>query len=563
MYQALYRKYRPKSFDDLLGQEHVNTTLKNQIKNDNIGHAYLFSGTRGTGKTSAAKIFSRAVNCLDPVDGNPCNKCSNCLEILEESTMDVIEMDAASNNSVEDIRDLREKVIYPPAKIKKKVYIIDEVHMLSKGAFNALLKTLEEPPKHLIFILATTEPERLPQTILSRCQRFDFKRITNKDIILNMQKIIENEDVKVDIDVLKLIARNSDGAMRDALSLLDQCISFDKDEITYEDAIDILGVTNIDLIFDLVDDINNKDMEKTLMQIDKIIQDGKDIQQFIKDLIVHFRNIMIVKSSNDSKDILEIDNFDRYKEQANNMDLDFIMNCLDLLTEAEGKTKWTSQGRIILEMVIIKMVQLTNTLSLIERLEKVEDLISTGNINISNKTVEKSNDIKGKIVQNNNILPSSSVSTSSEKIKDNIVKKEDDKNAGKVEDKKVENSNPEVTGDIDLNTIKKEWKNILERIRTEKINIYALIMEGTVVDFYNNVIVVNYDDGFGFHKEAVSSEKNKTFVEGIVSSYFGRDLMLDFTIGKKKVINEEQIAKENTDIEKAIDLFGEDIVNIK
>ena len=171
MYQALYRKYRPKSFDDLLGQEHVNTTLKNQIKNDNIGHAYLFSGTRGTGKTSAAKIFSRAVNCLEPVDGNPCNKCSNCLEILEESTMDVIEMDAASNNSVEDIRDLREKVIYPPARIKKKVYIIDEVHMLSKGAFNALLKTLEEPPKHLIFILATTEPERLPQTILSRCQR--------------------------------------------------------------------------------------------------------------------------------------------------------------------------------------------------------------------------------------------------------------------------------------------------------------------------------------------------------------------------------------------------------
>lgn len=558
MYQALYRKYRPKSFDDLLGQEHVNTTLKNQIKNDNIGHAYLFSGTRGTGKTSAAKIFSRAVNCLDPVDGNPCNKCSNCLEILEDSTMDVIEMDAASNNSVEDIRDLREKVIYPPAKIKKKVYIIDEVHMLSKGAFNALLKTLEEPPKHLIFILATTEPERLPQTILSRCQRFDFKRITNKDIILNMQKIIENEDVKVDIDVLKLIARNSDGAMRDALSLLDQCISFDKDEITYEDAIDILGVTNIDLIFDLVDDINNKDMEKTLMQIDKIIQDGKDIQQFIKDLIVHFRNIMIVKSSKDSKDILEIDNFDRYKEQSNSMDLDFIMNCLDLLTEAEGKTKWTSQGRIILEMVIIKMVQLTNTLSLIERIERVEDLISTGDIGISNKTVEKPNIIKEEINQTNNTISSATTSSSSSPNEEKI-----DKKIEKVETEKVTKSKPEVTGDIDLNTIQKEWKNILERIRTEKINIYALIMEGSVVDFHNNVIVVNYDDGFGFHKEAVSSEKNKTFVEGIVSSYFGRDLILDFTIGKKKVINEEQIAKENTDIEKAIDLFGQDIVNIK
>ena len=231
MYQALYRQYRPKTFDEVLGQEHITRTLRQQVLKGNIGHAYLFSGTRGTGKTSAAKILSRAVNCLNPQDGNPCNECEICKGILDESLMDVIEMDAASNNSVDDVRDLKEKVIYPPSRARFKVYIIDEVHMLSKGAFNALLKTLEEPPKHLIFILATTEPERLPQTILSRCQRFDFKRITNKDIVLNMKNITGGLNVEIEDRVLSLIARNSDGAMRDALSLLDQCISFNNEKI--------------------------------------------------------------------------------------------------------------------------------------------------------------------------------------------------------------------------------------------------------------------------------------------------------------------------------------------
>src|SRR5699024_9570289 len=209
MYQALYRQYRPKNFQQLLGQDHITTILKNQVRNGNIGHAYLFSGTRGTGKTSAAKIFSRAVNCLESTDGNPCNKCENCKEILEDNSMDVIEMDAASNRGIDDIRELRDRVVYPPARIKYKIYIVDEVHMLTREAFNALLKTLEEPPKHLIFILATTAPEKLPQTILSRCQRFDFRRIPTKDIIYNMENILKDLDIQVEDEVLSLIARNS------------------------------------------------------------------------------------------------------------------------------------------------------------------------------------------------------------------------------------------------------------------------------------------------------------------------------------------------------------------
>ncbi|MTI66135.1 MAG: DNA polymerase III subunit gamma/tau, partial [Firmicutes bacterium] len=284
-YQALYRKFRPRTFDEVLGQEHITTILKNQILNDNIAHAYLFSGTRGTGKTSTAKIFARAVNCENNTNGNPCNECEVCKKIQDESIMDVVEMDAASNNSVDDIRELREKVKYLPSKGRYKVYIIDEVHMLSKGAFNALLKTLEEPPKHLLFILATTEPQKLPATILSRCQRYDFKRLNMKDIVDNMKTICNDIDVEIEDRGLHLIARNADGAMRDALSILDQCVSFAEGKITHDYILSILGTVNNDVYFDMADHIINKDLNKALELIEYIVLNGKDIKQFIKDLI--------------------------------------------------------------------------------------------------------------------------------------------------------------------------------------------------------------------------------------------------------------------------------------
>ena len=305
MYQALYRQYRPKTFDELLGQSHITTILKNQIIKGNIGHAYLFSGTRGTGKTSAAKVFSRAVNCLDPKDGNPCNQCEICRGIMDESIMDVIEMDAASNRKIEDIRELREKVVYPPSRARYKVYIIDEVHMLTNEAFNALLKTLEEPPKHLIFLLATTEPERLPPTILSRCQRFDFKRLTAHDMEDSMKKIANELGVHVEDKVFRLISSSSDGAMRDALSLLDQCIAFDDKNITYEDALKILGIANKDLLFKLVDSIKEEKLDEVLHMVDHIIQEGKDISIFLKDVIHHYRNLMIAKTSSNAESLID------------------------------------------------------------------------------------------------------------------------------------------------------------------------------------------------------------------------------------------------------------------
>ena len=294
MHKALYRVYRPKTFEDVVGQEHIVKTLKNQIKNNNIGHAYLFSGTRGTGKTSTAKIFARAVNCLNPINEEPCNECEICVDTLNDNIMDIVEIDAASNNSVDDIRELRESVKYTPSKAKYKVYIIDEVHMLSQGAFNALLKTLEEPPSYVIFILATTEPHKIPATILSRCQRFDFKRVSSKDIADRMSYICEKENIQAEDKALSLIARNSQGALRDALSILDQCMSFGNDKIEYNDVIELLGTVNIDELFQLSQSIIDEDTKKSLQILNEFIIWGKDIRNLINDLIDHLFYLLLL-----------------------------------------------------------------------------------------------------------------------------------------------------------------------------------------------------------------------------------------------------------------------------
>lgn len=542
MYQALYRKYRPKNFKELLGQSHITTTLKHQVERENIGHAYLFSGTRGTGKTSAAKILSRAVNCLNPIDGEPCNQCENCISILEDTNMDVIEMDAASNNSVDDIRELRDKVIYPPSKLKYKVYIVDEVHMLSKGAFNALLKTLEEPPKHLIFILATTEPERLPQTILSRCQRFDFKRITNSDLVYNMKNITEEIGVKVEDEVLKLIARNSDGAMRDALSLLDQCISFNREEIIYEDALSLLGIANKDIIFEMIDDINSKNLEKALFTIDEIIQTGKDINQFIKDIINHLRNLLIVKVSKNPKEILNIDEIDNYLEQSKSIDIEYILKTLEIMNDADAKAKWSTNPRIILEMAVIKLVKSEKNLSLEDRVKELEMIIESGEYhksqtpisNIENRTVKQVEKPK------------------SQEVKKEEFKKEETK-------KEILDDGSELT----IEKIKRQWELVIREIKSKKISIYALIIEGEVLFYENNQLTVGYEKGFEFHRDAINVDNNKKVVEEIVSTHFNKNIALRFIMKGSKIKEEPKKKDSEEAVKKVIDFFGEEIVEIK
>lgn len=537
MYQALYREYRPQTFDEILGQEHITRTLKQQVVNNNLSHAYLFSGTRGTGKTTAAKVLSRAINCLNPREGNPCNECDNCKAILEENIMDVIEMDAASNNGVDDIRDLRDKVIYPPSKVKYKVYIIDEVHMLSKGAFNALLKTLEEPPKHLVFILATTEKEKLPPTILSRCQRFNFKRVSTKDIVKNMKNISGKLDIQIEDNALNLIARNADGAMRDALSLLDQCISYGDKNIDYKDAINILGIANKDLLFGLVDSIISKDLEEVLNMVDTIIQDGKDINQFIKDLVNHIRDLLIVKTSKNPQDILESPDIELLIDQAKNIDTSFYLNALDILTDAHNKAKWSSQPRIILEVALVNILNMEG-ISLIERVKRLEEKI--------------------------NKLGSDNYEISKKVDTPQTPKPKDDK-VDKVERKPTEKTSTNLESkELNYHIIEQQWANVLQNIKKDNIRVYAFMIEGELLKYENNMVTIGYDDNFSFHRDAINNSKqNKDAVEQVISNYFNSDINVNL-IMKNSFEKKSRNLETNIDdeIKEVQNYFGKDIVKI-
>ena len=356
MYQALYRKWRPKTFSDVYGQPHITRTLQSQLESGRISHAYLFTGSRGTGKTTCAKILSKAVNCLSPVDGNPCNECEICRGIENGSILDVIEIDAASNNGVDNIRDLREEANFTPANAKYRVYIIDEVHMLSIGAFNALLKTLEEPPSHVIFILATTEIHKLPSTILSRCQRFDFKRIAPEDIVDRLLYVSEKENVNLTQNAASLIARIADGGMRDALSLLDRCFAMgtDIDENTVSDAAGIAGTIHL---FSFSEYVAKGDFTSSLKLVSKLHSDSCDIDSLCTELTLHFRNLMVVKTVKECEGLIvcSADELEKLRERANELKLSKILSCIEILEQTAKNIKNAANKKIQLEAAVIKM----------------------------------------------------------------------------------------------------------------------------------------------------------------------------------------------------------------
>lgn len=355
-YVALYRKLRPKTFEQVVGQKHIIKTLKNEIQRDRIGHCYLFCGTRGTGKTSTAKIFAKVLNCENPIHNSPCGKCSMCIAFDENRSLNIIEIDAASNNGVDDIREIKEEVKYPPTKGRYKIYIIDEVHMLSIGAFNALLKTLEEPPSYVIFILATTDPHKIPVTILSRCQRFDFKRISNKDMVDTLKNYMIEENVNIDEDALYYIAKISDGAMRDALSILEQCISFYYEKnITLKDVLEIVGAVDDEIFFEFVDAILNFSSIDVIKIIDELIYNGRDITQFVSDLINHIRNLIIASISNVNTLDISDEKFEALKEQAQKTQIDYLTKLIDEFCKIQANLKYSFDERIILEASCIKL----------------------------------------------------------------------------------------------------------------------------------------------------------------------------------------------------------------
>lgn len=478
MKQAIYREFRPKDFTRVVGQSHIVEILKNQIKTGNLGHAYLFSGIRGTGKTSCAKIFARAVNCLNPKDGNPCNECENCKMILNDKALEVVEMDAASNRRIDDIRELKEKVIYPPQIVKYKVYIIDEAHMITNEGFNALLKILEEPPKHLIFILATTEIDKLPDTIISRCQRFEFKRIHNLDIVENIKYILNNLNVEVEEDGINLISELSSGAMRDALSLLDQVVATGKEKITVEDINECLGLVNLNKLFELSNSILNSSKNETIETFRNLVENGKTPNNIIIDLIKHFRNIVLVKSIKKELTTLNDVEYKRYLEHSNQFKMDELIFILENLLDVEDKMKKSDMQNALAELLIIKICSYKKEKSEMEkRIEALENMIKSGNLKIESKEeigVEKSEEKATEVVENFNTIETVETVENTETIEtiENIEtyeNAENHENIGNTEISESSDNNEALFEKVDLSSFKDVLKTTIFKKTISKL----------------------------------------------------------------------------------------------
>ena len=572
MYKALYRKYRSKTFDELYGQEAVVASLKNQVENNEISHAYIFQGTRGTGKTSAAKILSRAVNCLHPVDGNPCNECENCKRILNESVLDVVEMDAASNNGVDDIRDLKDKVIYPPQALKYKVYIIDEVHMLSKGAFNALLKILEEPPRHLIFILATTEIEKIPATILSRSQKFNFKRISIEDIEDNLKRITDLEGKSCDEEVFTLIAKTADGAMRDALSVLDQLLTKNKDHIKLEDAMEVLGISSSDLLFSLSKAMIGRDISESLNVIDEIYREGVDFNTLSSQILSHFRDILLVKTLKDPKKIVYTTYLKEFQNLAGSLELEDLLDIIEILKELALEIKYADNKRVVFEMNAIKICNRSSKNDLEGRIKLLEDKINNlGSSNISQpknnivnnpaNSIEDSYNNFGDNYYNpldfyeaetrpklknldkgNEEKPSEMTSEASSSTIENsrqsaIIENNESKNISK-EDKAI--------NEISIDRIKADWDKIINELVSRGFKGFAgFVGHAKPESLHDNILELVFEEKDSLFYDYCIMPDHKNTMPELINNIYGTNIDVRMKLQKKGIDKLEEIFGKN------------------
>ena len=520
-YTALYRTFRPTTFEEMVGQEHITKTLKNQIVAGRVGHAYLFNGGRGTGKTSAAKILARAINCLNPKDGEPCNECEICKAALNGSLTDIVEMDAASNNSVEDIRQIRDEVNFLPTKAKYRVYIIDEVHMLSTGAFNALLKTLEEPPEHVKFILATTEPQKLPATILSRCQRFDFKKISEEDISKRLQIVCNETNIEITKEALKVISTLAEGAMRDALSILERCIQDGETKIDETKIKDLVGIPKFTYINNITKAIINYSPEEALQAIDDVIKEGKDLSNLLWEMIKYVKDILVYKTSKNTS-IYSEEEIKEIEELANKVEKERLLSIIYELSNIENEMKWSIQKTILFQVGILKLcngelssntssvdngeiIALKNKVTALEN--KISQMSATGVIHKQSQNVENK--------------PAYSVNP-----------------APKTQNTAVKKPNT-ATPNVKLGNGINAWPKIVADLKQEgKIMLYTNLINSNATELNDMTVGISFPKGLTpFGKTILEKNENVTELEKRVSMEFGKPMRIKYIEDNKQEVN--------------------------
>lgn len=580
MAKALYREYRPQNFSDVLGQDRVVNVLKNQVKSGQISHAYLFAGERGCGKTTCAKIFAKAINCLNPIDSSPCGECENCKSIEEESTMDVVEMDAASNRRIDDIRNLKETVVYPPNNLKYKVYIIDEAHMITREAFNALLKIMEEPPSHLVFILATTEIEKIPKTILSRVQKFEFNKIGREDIIKQIDIILSDRNITIEQEAKELIVKKAKGAMRDALSILDQVLSIDKNNFTLKDVENILGLVDFESLDKLIANIISYNQKDSLDLLFDLRNNNKDDKDILDGLVGYFRDIMIYKTSQNQKYIENLDYLDLIKEKIEKISSDRLVSYLEILNDYSNRMKISDNSALLMEMAILRLINLKDDENILSRLKKLEENNSSNSIDIINKLVDK----KFENINLDNFIKNSKPSLDYEKKEEKNIEKLDE-NEKIFEEKNKEIENKEVDNKIEENFENKHSDN--EDIESEKTfenisldkeeeNIFLneftsscspilkvwIRDEGFTYDINVDIFTIYFTNNLYYQ----FLEGSKAKIKEILKNLSGRDFTIKVSSIDKKKSNKNNSIREskndsNDDVMKKLEkVFGNNLI---
>lgn len=580
MAKALYREYRPQKFSDVLGQDRVVNVLKNQVKSGQISHAYLFAGERGCGKTTCAKIFAKAINCLNPIDSSPCGECENCKSIEEESTMDVVEMDAASNRRIDDIRNLKETVVYPPNNLKYKVYIIDEAHMITREAFNALLKIMEEPPSHLVFILATTEIEKIPKTILSRVQKFEFNKIGREDIIKQIDIILSDRNITIEQEAKELIVKKAKGAMRDALSILDQVLSIDKNNFTLKDVENILGLVDFESLDKLIANIISYNQKDSLDLLFDLRNNNKDDKDILDGLVGYFRDIMIYKTSQNQKYIENLDYLDLIKEKIEKISSDRLVSYLEILNDYSNRMKISDNSALLMEMAILRLINLKDDENILSRLKKLEENNSSNSIDIINKLVDK----KFENINLNNFIKNSNPSLDYEKKEEKNIEKLDE-NEKIFEEKNKDIENKEIDNKIEENFENKhsdnediESEKTFEDISLEKEEENIFLNEFTsscspILKVWIRDEGFNYDINVDIFTIYFTNNLYYQFLEGskvkikeILKNVSGRDFTIKVSSIDKKKSNKNNSIREskndsNDDVMKKLEkVFGNNLI---